>query len=107
MIEVAKAVLSFLGIVIVAVIEANAAKDRKKADEDRQTILERSKIRAQESRLSMSLMCSTCELGLETTKALRDGYTNGTLDGRMEEAEKALKAYNEFIKDEAADVVSK
>lgn len=102
-----KEIISAAAIIIVAIIEANASKDRKKADADRKEILERSKIRAQESRLSMSLMCSTCELSLETTKALRDGCTNGTLDGRMDEAEKALKAYNEFIKNEAADAVSK
>ena len=102
-----KEIISAAAIIIVAIIEANAAKDRKKADADRKAILERAETRAKESRLSMSLMCSTCELGLETTKALRDGCTNGTLDGRMKDAEAALKAYNEFIKAEAADAVSK
>lgn len=102
-----KEIISAVALIIVAIIEANAAKDRKKADEDRKTLLKRSEIRAKESKLSMSLMCSTCELGLETTKALRDGCTNGTLNGRMDDAEKALKAYNEFIKEEAADAVSK
>ena len=105
--EYAKEIISAAALIVVAVIEALAAKDRKRADADRKTILKRSEIRAQESRLSMSLMCSTCELGLETTKALRDGYTNGTLDGRMDEAEKALKEYNDFIKKEAAYTVSK
>lgn len=102
-----KEIISAAALIIVAVIEAFAAKDRKKADADRKEILERSKIRAKESKLAMSLMCSTCELGLETTKALRDGYTNGTLDGRMDDAEKALKAYNDFVQDEAAEAVSK
>lgn len=102
-----KEIISAASIIIVAIIEANAAKDRKKADEDRKEILERSKIRAKESKLAMSLMCSTCELGLETTKALRDGCTNGTLNGRMDEAEQSLKAYKDFIKEEAAGAVSK
>lgn len=105
--EYLKEIISAAALVIVAVIEALAAKDRKKADADRKTILQRSEIRAKESKLSMSLMCSTCELGLETTKALRDGCTNGTLDGRMAEAEQALKDYKEFIKEEAAGAVSK
>lgn len=102
-----KEIISAVALIIVAIIEANAAKDRKKADADRKEILERSKIRADESRLSMSLQCSTCELSLETAKALRDGHTNGTMDKRMDDAEKALKAYNEFIKEEAAGAVSK
>ncbi len=102
-----KEVISAAALIIVAIIEANAAKDRKKADEERKLILERSEIRAKESRLSMSLMRSTCQLGLETTKALRDGYTNGTLNGRMEEANKALKDYDNFLESEAANAVAK
>ena len=105
--EYAKEIISAAALIVVAIIEAMAAKDRRKADADRKEILERSKIRAQESKLAMSLMCSTCELGLETTKALRDGYTNGTLNGRMEEAEQSLKAYKDFIQEEAAGAVSK
>lgn len=62
-----KEIISAAAIIIVAIIEANAAKDRKKADADRKTILERSEIRAQESRLSMALMRSTCELSLGKT----------------------------------------
>lgn len=102
-----KEIISAAALIIVAVIEALAAKDRKKADADRKTILERSEIRAQESRLSMALMRSTCELSLETTKALRDGYTNGTLDGRMHTAEVALADYNKFLENETARAVSK
>lgn len=102
-----KEIISAAGIIIVAVIEATAARDRKKADADRKEILERSKIRAEESKLSMSLQCSTCELSLETAKALRDGHTNGTMDKRVSDAEAALEAYNKFIKNEAAEAVSK
>ena len=105
--EYLKEIISAAALIIVAVIEALAAKDRKKADADRKEILERSKIRAEESKLSMSLQCSTCELGLETAKALRDGHTNGTMDKRVSDAEAALEAYNKFIKEEAARVVSK
>ena len=105
--EYAKEIISAAALIIVAIIEALAAKDRKKADADRKEILERAKERAKESKLAMSLMCSTCELGLETTKALRDGCTNGTLNGRMEEAEESLKAYKDFIQEEAAGAVSK
>ena len=102
-----KEIISAIGLVVVALIEAFAAKDRKKASEERRLILERSEIRAQESRLSMALMRSTCELSLETTKALRDGYTNGTLDGRMKKAEMALADYNDFLEKETARAVSK
>lgn len=102
-----KEIISALALIAVAVIEALAARDRKKADADRKAILERSEIRAQESRLSMALMESTCELSLETVKALRDGCTNGTLDGHVERAEKALDAYNDFLRDETAHAVSK
>ena len=105
--EYAKEIISAAALIVVAIIEAMAAKDRRKADADRKEILERAKTRAEESKLSMSLQCSTCELSLETAKALRDGHTNGTMDKRVDDAEKALEAYNKFIQEEAAGAVSK
>lgn len=91
--------ISAAALIIVAVIETRNNRSRKQAEK-------RAERRAEESRLSMALMSSTCELGLETVKALRDGHTNGTLAGHVGRAEKALDDYNQFLKRETAEAVS-
>ena len=92
--------ISAAALIIVAVIETRNNREFKRT-------AKRAARRAEESRLSMALMSSTCELSLETVKALRDGHTNGTLEGHVERAETALENYDNFLKKEAADAVSK
>ena len=81
--------------VIVALIEAVAAKDRRRAKADRE-------MRERESRLSMELMSATCELSLVTAIALKEGHTNGTLEPAVNRAKKAESDYQDFLKDVAA-----
>ena len=86
--------------IAVAVIESRASHDRASAEK-------RAERRAKESRLSMDLMYATCGLAMDTAKAMKEGHTNGTLAGDMEEAAKARAAYKSFLMDEAAHAVAK
>ena len=100
-------VIAAVAAIVVAVIELIAARDRKHTKK----IVEESRTRAvrreKESRLSMDLMSATCRLSCDTAKAVRDGHTNGTLAGNLENAEAALNAYDDFIRQEAAHAVAK
>ena len=86
--------------ITVAVIEKRAARDRKSTEK-------RAERRARESRLSMDMMYAACGLAMDTAKAMKEGHTNGTLEGDMENAIKARSAYEDFIRDEAAQAVAK
>ena len=86
--------------IVVAIVEKRAAKDRK-------TTEKRAERRAKESRLSMDMMYAACGLAMDTAQALRDGHTNGTLEGNLEKTQKAMSAYDDFVKDEAAKAVAK
>ena len=94
-------------MIIVAVIEALATRDRRNT----KRLLTENKVRAErrekESRLSMDLMDATCGLACDTARAYRDGHTNGTLEGNLKKAEEARAAYSNFIKQEAARAVAK
>ena len=93
------AVIAAASAIAVAVIEGNAAKERKATEEK----VER---RARESRLSMELMYATCGLAMDTALAMRDGHTNGTLEADYESAKTARAAYKAFLMDEAAHNVA-
>lgn len=94
------AVIAAASAIAVAVIESKAAKDRASA-------AKRAERRYKESRLSMDLMYATCGLAMDTAKAMRDGHTNGTVDGDLDSAIKARQAYENFLRDEAAAAVAK
>lgn len=76
--------------VMVAVVEALAARDRKRAKvrEDR---------RAEESRLSMQMMSATLQLATVTANALTGGHNNGNVERAKASAEKAEKDYQSFL----------
>ena len=94
------AVIAAASAIAVAVIEHRAAIDRASAEK-------RSERRAKESRLSMDMMYASCGLAMDTAMAMREGHTNGTLEGDLEAAVKARTAYENFIRDEAAAAVAK
>lgn len=100
-------IISAAAIIIVAAIEALAAKDRRATKK----LVEESRVRSQrrerESRLSMDLMYATCGLSIDTARALREGHTNGTLAGDLDQAKSAMGAYDAFIRQEAAHAVAK
>lgn len=93
--------------IIVAIIEAIAAVDRRKAKQEAERTKKRAERRAKESRLSMDLMAATCGLAIDTACALRDGHTNGTLAGNLGKAREAQAAYTGFLREMAANEVSK
>lgn len=94
------ALIAAASAIAVAVIEARAGRERRQTQK-------RAERRARESRLSMELMSATCELSVVTAIALRDQHTNGTLEPALEKARKAQDDYQNFLKDEAANAVSK
>ena len=91
-----------LAAVLVAVIEALAAWDRRKARAEK-----RAARRAEESRLSMDLMSANCALALTTAKKLAGMHTNGDVEEAMEAARTAQESYQAFLQRQAADQVSK
>ena len=95
----AQYIIPAVAAIIVAVVEAVAAKDRKKA-------AERAEIRKQESRLSMDMMFTTSEMCDVLCIALQGGHTNGNVESAREQAKKAREAYTTFLRDQAASKVA-
>ena len=86
--------------VMVAIVEALAARDRKRANlrEDR---------RAEESRLSMQMMSATLQLAIVTANALTGGHNNGNVERARKAAEEAEQEYNTFLQRLAASEIAK
>lgn len=101
------AVITALAAVVVAVIEAAAAWDRRQSRQDRARAEKRAARRAEESRLSMDLMSANCALALVTAKKLAGLHTNGDVEEAMEAAKMAQTAYQDFLRDQAAGQVAK
>lgn len=80
--------------IIVAIIEAIAARDRKAAKRRDVKIEERAKIRAEESRLSMEMMDANMDLSLASAEAIKSG---GQWDGMLETAiGKSVQAQDKY-----------
>lgn len=92
--------------VIVAVIEALAASDRKKIREEQKRTEDRAALRAEESRLSMKMMHATMQLSVVSANALTNGHNNGNVERARAAAEQAEKEYDEFLRKAAAGVIS-
>lgn len=105
------ALIATAGTVAVAIIEARAAKDRKRnetrAKEDRERVERRAAVRERESRLSMEMMAATCALSLVAAKKLAGMHTNGDVEEAMEQAKSAQEEYADFVRDVAARQVVK
>lgn len=100
-------IISAVTIIFVAFIETDNIRRRKK-DEARQKTEEiRRARREKESRLSMELMSASVDLAYVTSLAVTGGHTNGNVEAAQKKAEAAQKAYEDFIKDEAAHAVAK
>lgn len=93
-------VISATALIVVAIIETNSKKDRKKVEE-------RAKRRAEESQLAMEFMDATCSLAVATGKAIRDGHTNGIMTEALAKAEEAQANYEAFVHRTTANAVSK
>ena len=93
--------------VVAALSNVHVARIGKEVEEERKRTERRAERRAKESRLSMDMMYATVGLAMDTAKALRDGHTNGTVAGDLEEAQKAREAYENFVRNEVATAVAK
>ena len=86
--------------VVVAIIEAIAAKERRATKADREW-------REKESRLSMQMMHATLQLSIVTSNAVTGGHNNGNVERSRTAAEDAEKAYQDFLMEAAAHEVTK
>lgn len=99
--------ISGMAVILVAIIEAAAARDRKQMKEDRERTDRRAAVRAEESRLSMELMSATCALSLVMAKKMNGLHTNGDVEEAMRKAGEAQGDYSDFVREVAAKQVVK
>lgn len=100
-------ILSFAAAVTVALIEANAAKERKSAKEDRERAQHQAELRAKESRLSMEMADATLQLSVANCNALCGGHNNGNVEKAKQAAEDAQRKYHSFLETIATEIVTK
>ncbi|MDO4553353.1 MAG: hypothetical protein Q4C22_07445 [Bacillota bacterium] len=93
--------------VVVAIIEAGAYRDRKRAEADRKRVDKRAADRAEESRLSMQMMDASIELCFATALAVESHQVNGKMKTAKEKAEQAQTEYNAYIRKLAAEKIAK
>lgn len=86
-------------LIVVAIIEAFAAKERKCARADRERTESRAKLRSRESLLAMKLADANIELGLATAIAVEHQHTNGEIKAAQEKAREAQKEYQDFMRE--------
>lgn len=84
---------------VIVIVEAVAARERKKTKEDRET-------RQKESRLSMDMMMTTSEMCDVLCNALQGGKTNGNVEKARSEAKRARDAYESFLREQASKKLS-
>jgi len=93
--------------VIVALVEALAAMDRKRDKDLRRRTERREEDRAREGRLAMLMMDASLELSLATAIAVEQQKSNGEMKTAKQKAEEAQEKYREFIMEIAARPVAK
>ena len=93
-------IISGVFAVIVAIVEVRGQRDRKRSEA-------RAERRSQESRLSMDLMFTTSEMCDVLCIALQGGKSNGNVEEARDKAKKARDAYQSFLRDQAANQVTK
>ena len=96
----AQYIIPAVAAIIVALIEVRGARERKRTDE-------RASRRARESRLSMDMMLATLEMCDCLCIALQGGKTNGNVEEARNKAKEARDAYLSFLRDQAANQVTK
>ena len=92
---------------LVAVVEAIAAKERKDTKKENEKTEQRAALRSEESRLSMQMMSATLQLSVVTANALTGGHNNGNVEAAKKAAEEAMTEYTAFINKIASKEVSK
>lgn len=93
--------------ILVAIIEALAARDRKKTRAAHEADEQREKKRTEEMRLSMKMMNATLQLSIVTANALTGGHNNGNVERAKQAAQEAEAEYQAFLQKIAAEEITK
>ena len=97
-------IIPAISAIVVAVVEALAARDRSRAKKQAETLKRHEQQRAEETRLAMAMNSATLQLCVVTANALTGGHNNGNVERARQAAE---DAYNQFIQRLAANQVAK
>ena len=100
-------IIAGAAVVVVAVIEAFAASERRSAKKHRERSERREAERAKENRLAMNMMAASLELGLATALAVEQGKVNGELSSARTKVRLAQEEYRTFIQEIASRQVAK
>lgn len=96
-----------ISAIVVAIIEKNAAKERKAAKDRDDKAEARAELREKESRLSMKMLDATLQLSIVSANALTGGHNNGNVERARATAQAAQAEYHNFLTEIAAHEVSK
>lgn len=96
----AQYIIPAIAAIIVAVVEAIAARERKHTKDDRET-------RQKEFRLSTDMILAISEQCDVLCNALQGGKSNGNVDEARKKAKEAREAYTTFLRDQAASKVAR
>lgn len=105
-VDIILGVISAASLIIVALIERNNAKERKRTQALDEECTKRAKQRAEESRLAMNMQSATLQLSVVCANALTNGHNNGNVERARKAAEEAQKAYEAFVQKLAANALS-
>lgn len=100
-------IISGAVLIMVAVIETRASKERKNTQAEKAKAEEREALRAKESQLAMQMQEASLKLSKVTAKKVMNLQTNGDVKEAFDAAEKAGLEYMEFIEAVAAKTIAK
>ena len=93
-------ILNASTLILVALINTNNAKEKKKEEE-------RYQLRLQHEKLSMELMQHDCKLSVLTAKKIAGEHINGDLEKAIDATEQSYANYVDFANKEMACQVAK
>lgn len=93
-------ILNASTLILVALINTNNAKEKKKEEE-------RYQLRLQHEKLSMELMQCDCKLSVLTAKKIAGEHINGDLEKAIDATEQSYANYIDFVNKEMACQVAK
>lgn len=100
-------IISGVVLIIVAIIEAKACRDRKNQKEEKERMERRAARRAEENRLSIQMENANLQLSMITAKKVMNQETNGDVDEALVAAKKAAEAYESFLDEVATEQIAK
>lgn len=104
--EILLGLISAASLIIVAFIERNNSKERKRMQVRDDEYVRRAKQRAEESRLAMNMQSATLQLSVVCANALTNGHNNGNVERAKKAAEEAQREYEAFVQKLAANALS-